>query len=138
MNVLICILIGFAFGLLASFPVFILMFRRFTRVKVKEIEEIKLIHQREFSELIHRMNHEGMIPNASTATGLMNLILWAVSNSIMSLEKLYANRDWNTQEVITNLREIAMDELGLLHKKLGDFLESKRNVLKDYDRQQGL
>jgi hypothetical protein len=114
------------------------MFRRFTRVKVKEIEEIKLIHQREFSELIHRMNHEGMIPNAATATGLMNLILWAVSNSIMTLEKLYANKDWNTQEVITNLREIAIEELGLLHKKLGDFLESKRNVLKDYDRQQGL
>lgn len=137
MNVLICISIGFVFGLLVSLPAFILIFRRFTRIKVREIEEIKAVHQQQFSELIHRMNHEGMIPNASTATGLMNLILWAVSNSITTLEKLYENKDWNTLGVITDLRTIAMEELGYLHKKLGDFLEAKRNVLRDYDNHQG-
>lgn len=136
MNVFLCILIGFALGISASLPAFILIFRKFTRRKVQEIEEIKAVHQQQFSELIHRMNHEGMIPNASTATGLMNLILWAVSNSIMTLEKLYANKDWNTLEVITDLRTIAMEELGYLHKKLGDFLEAKRNVLRDYDKHQ--
>lgn len=137
MNVFLCILIGFALGISASLPAFILIFRKFTRRKVQEIEEIKAVHQQQFSELIHRMNHEGMIPNASTATGLMNLILWAVSNSIMTLEKLYENKDWNTLGVITDLRTIAMEELGYLHKKLGDFLEAKRNVLRDYDNHQG-
>lgn len=132
MNIALCILIGFVLGLLAALPGFMLVLRRFTRLKVEELNELKRIHSQQFQDLISRMNHEGMIPNAASALGLMNLILWAISNSITGLEKLYENKDWNTKEVITDLRGIALFELMLLHKKLGDFLEAKRNVLRDF------
>jgi hypothetical protein len=131
-NIALCILIGFVLGLLAALPGFMLVLRRFTRLKVEELNELKRIHSQQFQDLIGRMNHEGMIPNAASALGLMNLILWAISNSISGLEKLYENKDWNTKEVITDLRGIALLELMLLHKKLGDFLEAKRNVLRDF------
>lgn len=133
MNIYLLLVISFVLGFLASLPVYVLILRNFTRRKVEEIAQIKKIHQQQFSDLIGRMNHEGMIPHGSTALGLMNLILWAISNSITVLESLYAKKDWNTLDAITNLREIAMQELLMLHKKLGDFLESKRNVLRDFN-----
>lgn len=125
---------GFVLGLLAWFPVF----RRYCKVKVREIVDLKRQHTEQFAQLIHRMNHEGPIPNAATSAGLLNLILWAISNSINELQKLREKRDWETSAVITELREIGMQELSLLHKKLGEFLESRREILKDYDKHQGL
>jgi hypothetical protein len=132
-NEFLCLLIGVVIGWLTLLPVAILALRRVARKQLKEIAEMRNVHEQRFSDLVNRMNHEGMIPHLATATGLLNLILWAVSNSIVILETLYANKDWNTKDVISNLRGIAMVELSLLHKKLGDFLEAKRNVLRDFD-----
>jgi hypothetical protein len=103
-----------------------------------EIEYLKQAHQAEFADMIHRMNHEGPIKEGSSAHGLTYLILWAVENSLIILEQLYTKQDWNTMEAISNLRGIAMVELQMLHQKLGDFLEAKRNVLRDFNKQQGL
>jgi len=105
---------------------------------MEEIEELKRLHQSEFSDMIHRMNHEGPIKEGASAQGLTYLILWAVENSLIVLEELYTKKEWNTTEAISNLRGIAMVELQMLHQKLGDFLEAKRNVLRDFNRQQGL
>lgn len=103
-----------------------------------EIEYLKQAHQQEFADMIHRMNHEGPIKEGSSAHGLTYLILWAIENSLIILEALYKKQDWNTMEAISNLRGIAMVELQMLHQKLGDFLESKRNVLRDFNQHQGL
>jgi hypothetical protein len=104
-------------------------------VKVREIIELKRMHEERFQQLIYRMNHEGPIPKSATAAGLLSLILWAVSNSISELQKLRARQDWDTSAVITELREIGLLELRMLHKQLGDFLESRREILKDYDNE---
>ena len=137
-NLYLGLLIGFVLASCLWLPGFVLAYRRVIRKKMAEIEYLKQAHQAEFADMIHRMNHEGPIKEGSSAHGLTYLILWAVENSLIILEQLYTKQDWNTTEVISNLRGIAMVELQMLHQKLGDFLEAKRNVLRDFNRQQGL
>lgn len=136
-NLHLGLLIGFVLASCLWFPGFILAYRRVIRRKMEEIDELKRVHQAEFADMIHRMNHEGPIKEGSSAHGLTYLILWAVENSLIILEALYTKKDWNTKEAISNLRGIAMVELQLLHQKLGDFLEAKRNVLRDFNGHQG-
>lgn len=107
-------------------------------MKMQEIDRIKAMHQKEFAELIHRMNHEGPIPKSATSIGLLSLITWAVSNSIIDLKKLLEKQDWNTSGTIMSLQEIGMNELRKLHTQLDDFLQSRRDILKEYDSKQGL
>lgn len=137
-NLYLGLLIGFVLASCLWLPGFVLAYRRVIRKKMAEIEYLKQAHQAEFADMIHRMNHEGPIKEGSSAHGLTYLILWAVENSLIILEQLYTKQDWNTMEAISNLRGIAMVELQMLHQKLGDFLEAKRNVLRDFNRQQGL
>ena len=137
-NLYLGLLIGFVLASCLWLPGFVLAYRRVIRKKMAEIEYLKQAHQSEFADMIHRMNHEGPIKEGSSAHGLTYLILWAVENSLIILEQLYTKQDWNTMEAISNLRGIAMVELQMLHQKLGDFLEAKRNVLRDFNRQQGL
>ena len=137
-NLYLGLLIGFVLASCLWLPGFVLAYRRVIRRKMEEIEELKRLHQSEFSDMIHRMNHEGPIKEGASAQGLTYLILWAVENSLIVLEELYTKKEWNTTEAISNLRGIAMVELQMLHQKLGDFLEAKRNVLRDFNRQQGL
>lgn len=138
MNVYLFCLMSFLLGLLASFPVFILALRRVTRRKMQEIESIKEAHRQAFQDLIHRMHHEGPIPKGATSAGLLSLITWAISNSIIDLKRLLEERDWNTSGAITNLQEIALNELRKLHKQIEDFLQSRRDILKEFDSKQGL
>lgn len=86
--------------------------------------------------MIMKMNHHGMIKEGSTASGLMNVILWAIGRCIGSYKELYERRDWNTEPITTELQEIAMNEMALLHRKLNDFIESKRQILRDYNYKQ--
>ncbi len=137
-NLYLGLLIGFVLASCLWLPGFALAYRRVIRRKMAEIEYLKQAHQAEFADMIHRMNHEGPIKEGSSAHGLTYLILWAVENSLIILEQLYTKQDWNTMEAISNLRGIAMVELQMLHQKLGDFLEAKRNVLRDFNKQQGL
>lgn len=134
LNIYLALLTGFVLGLLAWFPVF----RRYCKVKVREILDLKKQHEEQFAQLIERMNHEGPVPKAATAKGLLNLILWALSKAIDDLLRLREKRDWDTSAVITELREIGLVELRLLHKQLGEFLESRHEILKDHDKHQGL
>lgn len=138
MNLYLACLISFLLGLLASAPVFVLAFRRFHRKKVAELLAKEEIHRQEFSQLIHEMNHSGPIPNAATTAGLLGLLTWAISTSIISLEELYEQKNYNTRPISQELRMIALNELALLHKKVSDFLESKRELLRRYDKNQGL
>lgn len=125
-------------GLLASLPAYMLILRRFTRIKVREIEQLKQAHQDRFKEMIDRMHHEGPIPLGSSSDGLTALISWAVLTSITILEGLLEKKDWNTTEAISNLRGIALVELDMLHRKLTEFLDSRRTILKDYNKDQGV
>ena len=97
---------------------------------------MKETHRKEWEDLIHKLNHTGQIPKAATSSGLIALISLAISRCISSLETLLANKDYRTGPIITELRGIAMVELSLLHKQLGDFLEAQRNHLKDYQHKQ--
>ena len=119
--------------LLASFP----LHEYYSRKRVRrQLSEMKEKHRKEWEDLIHKLHHNGAIPKGATSLGLIELILLAISRCISSLEKLFHAKDWNTEPVITELRSIAMVELSLLHKQLGDFLESQRNHLKDYQHKQ--
>jgi len=129
-------LIGFIVGLLACIPVYILTKRKSDQRHAMEILKLREEHRMEFQELIAKINHEGPIKEGVSAVGLMNLILWAIQNSIKNLETLFINKDWNTREVITELQQIVMVELRLLYNKVSDFLESIRTHLKDYNHRQ--
>ena len=132
------LLTGFVLGLLASLPVYILTLRRFTRIKVRELELLKQEHQERFRQMIDRMQHEGPIPLGSSSDGLTGLISWAVLTSITVLEGLLERKEWNTMEAISNLRGVALVELEMLHRKLTEFLDSRRTILKDYNKDQGV
>lgn len=138
MNLSLGILIGSLLASLLWLPVFILSYRRTIRLKMDEIERLKLQHQAEFAELIYRFNHEGPIPKGVTVDGMTTIISWAVSRVIDSLKRLYSRQDPDTRAPTTELEEIALNELLRLNKVVAEFIESKRNILKEYDKNQGI
>jgi len=135
-NFYLGLLVGCFLTVLALVPIFMVRFRRVRKDAQDQVDQIKMAHKTDWETLIHKLNHTGSIPHAATATGLIGLILSAVSRCITSLEALLIVKDWDTREVITELRGIAMVELSLLHKKLGDFLEAQRRHLKEFDYKQ--
>jgi hypothetical protein len=122
----------FLAGALSTLPLYYIVLKRMKKKHDKDMEVVESICFEELSELVNKMNHEGPIPNAASAMGLLNITLWAINNCIDTLNRLMQNKDWNTKEVTSNLSGIVMVELSLLYKKLNEFLESKRNILKDY------
>lgn len=113
--------------------------RRLSRHAFDEVvARLTLKHEQDFAELINRFNHEGPIPHNASAVGLIALILSAQSRATSTLKERLKAKDWNTQTVITELEEITENELLLLHKKLSDFLESRRDILRDYNENQGI
>lgn len=128
--------IGVIVGFLIFLPYYILSMRKKDRQHAKSLISLREEHRKEFEELIAKINHEGPIKEGVSAVGLMNLILWAIKNSITTLEKLYANKDWNTKAVTTELQEIVMVELRLLYIKVSDWVEAVRNHLRDYNHKQ--
>jgi hypothetical protein len=121
-------------GFLIALPVYHLIFRVVIRKKLQEIAEVKKQYENEFVEMINRMNHHGVIPEGATSIGLLNIISLALGKCITQLEKLLKNKDWNTAATISDLQMIVTGELSYLHKKLSEFIESRRNILKDYHR----
>lgn len=103
------------------------------RNKIIFIEEK---HRLIFREMINQFNHEGTIPGAATATGLTNIIISGLLRVILSLENLLKEKDWNTKENIIELQEIVGNELVLLRNKLEDFLTSRRNTLRKFNKKQ--
>lgn len=95
-------------------------------------------HEKAFEELINQFNHEGPIPHGASVVGLIGLILSANSRAITSLKDSLSRKDWNTQPAITELEEITQNELRLLQRKFADFLESRRGLLREFDKHQGL
>lgn len=129
-------LIAFLFGFSLSFLVFRLTHRRVIKRMNAEMQRLKEQHRKEWQELIYRLNHTGPIPQGSSASGLTDLISWAIKVSIDLLETLLENKDWNTISAIKQLKGIAMVELIMLRNKLNDMLNSQRNFLRDYNHKQ--
>ncbi len=136
MGLLIGLIVGLLFSVPACMVVRILTKQESDQLHAIELQKLKEEHRKEFEGLIAKINHEGPIKDGVSAVGLMNLILWAIKNSIKSLEELYAKQDWNTKEVTTDLQQIVMVELRLLYSKVSDWIESVRNHLKDYNHKQ--
>jgi len=122
----------FATGFLASH----LISRRRIKLLYQEAKEKEEQNRKDWQDMIMKMNHHGVIKEGSTASGLMNVILWAIGRCITSYRELYERKDWNTEAITTELQEIAMNEIALLHRKLNDYIESKRQILRDYNYKQ--
>lgn len=123
----------FFIGLIVGSLISCLLYKH---VAARRAVNLKEMHRREFQELIAKINHEGPIKYGVSVVGLMNLILWAIQNSIINLEKLYAKKDWNTKDVTTELREIVMVELRMLCDQIDNYIVAVRDHLKDYNHHQ--
>lgn len=128
--------IGLVVGCLVSFPVYQRLQQDKIRKLVKIIVTMRELHRKDWEELIYKLNHTGPVPSLTSATGLIGLILWAIGSSISQLKMLLTQKDWNTQRVITELQEIVINELQLLHTTLTKYLETLRTFLKDYQYKQ--
>jgi hypothetical protein len=117
---------------------FFLQRRKYKKLLLKVVEALAIKHEQQFAEMIDKMNHEGPIPHSASAIGLLSLTLSAVLNCISLLEGLLKSQDWNTTKIITELREIVANEMALLLRKLRDFLESRRQILREYNKHQGI
>lgn len=131
-------LIGLSLVLsLTPFTILYLVVRqRYRQTHIEIVRKLVEKHRQEFEDMIHKINHEGPIPDSATTRGLIVLILSAMTRSIDSLQKLYEKQEWNTKEIITELSGIQNVELVILYRKLQDFTDSVHKVLKDYDHLQ--
>lgn len=93
---------------------------------------LKKAHRMDWEDLISRLNHTGRIPLASTALGLIKLVLLVVSKCIESLEKLSDKQDPIINSVILELRSLRNTELLMLHNKVEEFLKAQRDHLNDF------
>jgi hypothetical protein len=133
--VYIAIISTFALTCLGCWKIFSLKLKRALRAQE---EAMRNASQERFAELISRFHHESNIKEASSLSGLISITLWAVWNCIIQLETLSANKDWNTKEHTSELRAIASNELGLIRTLIDRFLAKGRDILKDYNEDQGV
>jgi hypothetical protein len=129
-------LLLFFVPLLLYYLHFSTMRRRLTEKHAAEMARLQEAHRQAFQDLISKVNHGGPIKEGATALGLTNLISWAITNTINNLQKRYEARDWNTAEPITELREIVMVELRLLHNRITAYSEAIRTHLREYNHKQ--
>ncbi len=133
-SVYIAIISTFVLTCLGCWKIYSVKLKRALRDQEKALRDVS---QQRFAELIHRFHHESNIKEASSLSGLISITLWAVWNCIIQLEKLSDAKDWNTKEPTTELRAIASNELGLIRTLIDRFLAKGRDILKDYNEDQG-
>lgn len=88
--------------------------------------------------MIAEFNHEGPIPPAGSTVGLSEIIGLEIKVIITELERLYAARDYQTSSATSRLRAILELELELLKTSVRLYLQKRREILKKYDKDQGV
>lgn len=134
-SVYIAIISTFVLTSLGCWKIYSAKLKRALREQEKALRDVS---QQRFADMISRFHHESNIKEASSLSGLISITLWAIWNCIIRLEKLSADKDWNTQEPTTELRAIASNELGLIRTLIDRFLDKGRDILKDYNSDQGI
>lgn len=93
--------------------------------------------QERFAELIYRFNHEGPIPPDVSMIGMSGLISWDLEQRIAEYYRLLDSRDWNTAENTQRLNDLLNDVM-MLNRIAKDFDEKRRNLMKEFEKDQGL
>lgn len=93
-------------------------------------------HRINFAELISKINHEGQVPIASTALGLIVLISLAMNKCLSWLEALRNNKDWRTHSVSEELSGIKNVELSMAENRLRTLIKTIREVLEQNNHRQ--
>lgn len=122
--IILTIIVTAALTFLGCYVYFTSKYERLLREQRQKYRE--RIHQ-----IIDYLNHQGEVPIASTASGLMIIISWGLSRVLEELQTLFEKQDWNTGEIIIRLREIVQQEFSHLAKKVEQWLSLQRTKLND-------
>lgn len=120
--IILSIIITAVLTFLASYVYFTSKYERLLKEQAQK-------YRAKIYQIIDYFNHQGEIPIASTASGLIIIISWGLARVLEELETRFAKQDWNTVEAITHLREIVQQEFVQLTKKVEQWLNEQRSKL---------
>jgi hypothetical protein len=129
--------IGSVLTLVVLSPVIVFVFRRVLAMRLFEQEKrLREEHRKDFETLYNQINHEGHVPHARTALGLLALMSSALRRLLLHSIELFKAQDWNTSKIITEIHGITGSELLLAKQEIEAIISAIETATRDHNHKQ--